>query len=54
MQVRPQSDADAKGVRRGDEILALNGFQPTRTDLGKMMYVFNILRPQPGLHVALH
>ena len=52
MNVRPKSDADSKGMKRGDEILALNGFQPTREILWKMMYVFNVLRPQPALRVA--
>ena len=52
LRVRPQSDAESKGIRPGDEVLALNGFQPTRQSLPKMMYVFNLLRPQPGLHVS--
>jgi len=52
-QVRPKSDADAKGIKRGDEVLALNGFQPTRETLPKMLYVFDLLRPQPALRVTL-
>jgi C-terminal processing protease CtpA/Prc len=53
MQVRPKSDAESKGVKRGDEILSINGYQPARDNLWKMNYVFNILRPQPGLRVEL-
>jgi C-terminal processing protease CtpA/Prc len=53
MQVRPQSDAEVKQVKRGDQILSINGFQPTRESLWKMNYVFDILRPQPGLRVKL-
>ena len=52
-QVRPSSDADVKGIKRGDEVLALNGFQPTRESLQRMMYVFNVLRPQQGLRVVV-
>jgi carboxyl-terminal processing protease len=53
MQVRPKSDAESKGIKRGDEILSINGYQPARDNLWKMNYVFNILRPQPGLRVEL-
>jgi carboxyl-terminal processing protease len=53
MQVRPQSDANSKHVKQGDQILSINGFQPTRENLWKMNYVFDVLRPQPGLRVAL-
>jgi C-terminal processing protease CtpA/Prc len=52
-QVRPKSDADAKGVKAGDEIVAINGYAVTRDDLWRMQYAFGILRPQPGLHLEL-
>jgi C-terminal processing protease CtpA/Prc len=51
--VRPQYDAEKKGVKPGDEILSINGFVPTRDSLWKMDFVFNILRPQPALRVSL-
>jgi carboxyl-terminal processing protease len=51
--VRPNSDADTKGVKSGDELLGLNGFTPNRDNLWKMQYVFNILRPQPALRLDL-
>lgn len=51
--VRPKSDAEAKGIKPGDEILKLNGFKPTRADLWKMRYFFNILQPQPALRLEL-
>jgi C-terminal processing protease CtpA/Prc len=53
MRVRPKSDAEAKGVKRGDEVLGVNGYQPTRENLWKMRYVFDVLRPQAGLRVDL-
>jgi len=51
--VRPGSDAEAKGVKPGDEVVTLNGYTPHRDDLWKMVYVFWLLRPQPGLRVSL-
>jgi len=52
-QVHPKSDAAAKGVKPGDEILSINGYAVNRDDLWKMQYAFTILRPQPGLRLGL-
>jgi carboxyl-terminal processing protease len=53
LRVRPTSDAAAKGLKPGDEILGVNGFQPARDNLWKMEYVYNTLRPQPGLRLKV-
>ncbi len=52
-RVRPKSDADNKGVKPGDEVLAINGFPVNRDDLWKIQYVFSVLRPQPELQFTL-
>jgi C-terminal processing protease CtpA/Prc len=52
-QVRPQSDAGMKGLKPGDEVLAINGFTPTRSSLQRIEYVLNVLLPQSSLRVDL-
>lgn len=53
MRVRPASDAEAKGLKPGDELLALDGFPPSRANLWKMRYRFNLLRPELRLRLTL-
>jgi C-terminal processing protease CtpA/Prc len=47
------SDAEKKGVKPGDELLALNGYAPNRENFLKMQYIFNALRPQTALMLDL-
>ena len=51
--VRPGSDAEAKGLKPGDMIQSVSRFTPTRDILWKMQYYFNVLSPQPGLHLEV-
>src|SRR5262245_20231834 len=51
--VKPGSDAEKKGVKVGDQVLSLHGFQPSREALWKLTYMFYALRPQAGLRVVL-
>jgi C-terminal processing protease CtpA/Prc len=53
IRVRPGSDAEKKGVKAGDELVAVNGYIPNRENLWKIWYVFNALRPQPALRLDL-
>jgi len=51
--VRPDSDAAAKGVKPGDQVISINGYAAIREDMWKLHYVFDQLRPQPGLRMVL-
>ena len=42
-EVKPGSDGDKKGLKRGDQIIAINKFQPARNDIWKMQYYYNSL-----------
>jgi len=52
-QVRPRSDAQAKGLQPGDRVLTIDGFAPTRDSLWKMKYALDVLSPQRSLQVEL-
>lgn len=47
------SDAEAKGLKPGDEVLEVGGHQVNRAILWKLQYLYNTLRPQPSLRVLL-
>ncbi len=51
--VKPGSDAEAQGLHPGDRVVSLDGFRPTRQNLWKMEYSYNVLRPQPGKRVVV-
>lgn len=51
--VKPKSDAEAKGLKAGDQILSVENFRPTRKDLWKMNYYFNIVSKRPGLKLSI-
>ena len=52
-QVRPKSDAEAKGIKRGDQILTIFGTPVDRDNLWKIQFVFNVLRPRPAIRLGL-
>ena len=47
--VKPGSDAEAKGLKEGDQVVSVMGFKPSRKDLWKMIYYFNLISPRPAL-----
>jgi len=51
--IKPGSDAEKKGLKTGDQILSIGGFEPARRDLWKLIYMFYTLRPQAGLRLVV-
>ena len=51
--VKPDSDAQAKGMKRGDLVLSIDGFKPTRKELWKVEYYYYALSPRPGMRLVL-
>jgi C-terminal processing protease CtpA/Prc len=50
--VKPGSDAEAKGLRPGDRLRQIEGIAPTRRDLWKIRYYFNLLNPRRVIKVV--
>src|SRR5215467_3822979 len=53
VRVRTGSDAEKKGLRQGDEILAVNSYPVSRRNFRRLVYILNGLRPQPKLILTL-
>ena len=51
--VKPGSDAEMKGLKPGDRLLALNGIKYTRTDLRVAMDAYERIAPQSGLRLQV-
>ena len=51
--IKPGSDAEKKGLKVGDEVLAINKFRPTRKEYWKMEYYYYALAPQPVLNLVV-
>ena len=52
VEVRPGTDAATK-LKLGDEILSINGYQPTLDNYWKLEYLFWNLRPSPQVHLTV-
>lgn len=51
--VKPESDAEAKGLKVGDEILSIDGYTPARENLWKMKYAYYSLKPRAGMRLVI-
>lgn len=52
-RVKEGSDAEAKGVRAGDAVLSIAGYQPTRDNLWQLNYLLNAINPLATLPATL-
>ena len=53
IRVRSGSDAEKKGLKPGDNVIAVNEYPVSRKNFRRMVYIFNVLRPQTGLRLTL-
>ena len=53
VRIDEKSDAAQKGLKVGDEIYDLESFAPARTNLWKMRYYYNRLRPRQTLRLTV-
>jgi C-terminal processing protease CtpA/Prc len=52
-RVRPGSDAEAKGVKQGAELLTINGIAPNRGNFWSIEYLDYVLDPRPEMQLAM-
>lgn len=52
-EVRPKSDAEKKGLKRGDEVLSVSGFKPSRKELWKVLYYYNAISKRDRLTLTV-
>ena len=52
-KVKDKSDAQAKGLKVGDLVHQVGNYQPVRSNLWKLVYLYYALRPQPGMQVLV-
>lgn len=51
--VKPASDAEAKGLRAGDRVVTIEGFETTRDSFARMQYSLNILAPRSVIQLGV-
>ncbi len=51
--VKEKSDAEKKGLKIGDEVISVNNFRPTKSEIWKMIYYYQQLNPQTKLNLVV-
>ena len=53
MRVKPNSDAEAKGLKAGDKLLTIDGLTPTRKNIWKMYYRYFVVAPAANVKMTV-
>ena len=53
-EVRPHSDAEAQGLKPGDEVLSIDGIHPTRSNIWIYYYLYYQLALRPLVKIVVH
>jgi C-terminal processing protease CtpA/Prc len=51
--VKPRSEAEAKGLKPGDRVALMDGYQPSRENFPLLRYLYYVLRPQLGMRLTV-
>ncbi len=51
-EVKPHSDADAQGLKAGDQVLLIDGIRPTRPNIWIYYYLYYQLAPRPLVKIT--
>ena len=52
-EVKPHSDAEAQGLKAGDEVLSIDGIRPTRSNIWIYYYLYYQLAPRPVVKITV-
>ncbi|MDX6501519.1 MAG: hypothetical protein QOG23_4779 [Blastocatellia bacterium] len=52
-EVKPHSDAEAQGLKPGDQVLSIDGIQPTRANTWIFYYLYYRLAPRPLIKLVV-
>jgi len=52
-EVKPHSDAEAQGLKSGDQVLSIDGIRPTRANTWIFYYLYYSLAPRPLIRLVV-
>ena len=52
-EVKPRSDAEAQGLKSGDQVLSIDGIRPTRANTWIFYYLYYRLAPRPLVRLVI-